>query len=93
MVAYLDKVKALTMKIKDFKIQQISREENKQVDVLANLASTFDFVKDRNTPLEFLQRPSIDVAKTNFYQTTMQSIQMEDIAKYLRNGELSFDKL
>ena len=69
MMAYIDEVKALVRKIKDFKIQQISREENKQVDVLTNLASTFDFIKDINIPLEFLARPSIDVAKTNIFQT------------------------
>ena len=53
MVVYLDEVKAISMKIKDFKIRQISREENKKVDALANLASAFDLISDRSVPLKF----------------------------------------
>ena len=64
-LAYLDKVKAMTIKIKDFRIQQIPQEENKQIDALANLASAIDFILDRNIPLEFLPNPSIEVSKTN----------------------------
>ena len=71
MVAYLVEVKALVMKIKDFKIQQIPQEENKQADVLANLSSTFDFIAVWNILMEFFPRPSIDVTKTNIFQTTM----------------------
>ena len=63
MSPYLDVVKAMTMKIKYFKIHQIPREKNKQADALANLASAFDFISDRSIPLEFLPNPSIDVAK------------------------------
>ncbi|GFY95336.1 hypothetical protein Acr_10g0007210 [Actinidia rufa] len=58
MVAYLDEVKNVSMKIKDFKIRQILREENRKADALANLASAFDFISDMNIPLEFLPNPS-----------------------------------
>ncbi|GFY99208.1 hypothetical protein Acr_13g0006090 [Actinidia rufa] len=61
MVAYLDEVKTISGKIRDFKIRQIPREENKKADALANLASTFDFILDRCKPLEFLASPSIKV--------------------------------
>ena len=54
MVAYLDEVKAMSMKIKNFKIRQIPRKENKKADALANLASTFDLISDKSIPLEFL---------------------------------------
>ena len=54
MVAYLDEVKNMSMKIKDFNILQISKEENKKADALANLVSAFDFILDRSIPLEFL---------------------------------------
>ena len=64
MVAYLDEVKNMSMKIKDFKIWQISREENRKADALANLASTFDFISDRSMSLEFLRNSSIEVAKS-----------------------------
>ena len=53
-VAYLDKVKNISMKIKYFKIRQIPREENKKANALANLVSTFDFILDRSIPMEFL---------------------------------------
>ncbi|GFS30826.1 hypothetical protein Acr_00g0014380 [Actinidia rufa] len=62
MVAYLDKMKAISMKIKDFKFCQILRVENKKADALTNLASAFDFISDRRVLLEFLPNPSIDVA-------------------------------
>ena len=51
MVAYLDEVKAISMKIKYFKICQIPKEESKKTDALANLASTFDFILDWSVPL------------------------------------------
>ena len=48
MVAYLDEVKNVLMKIKDFKICQIPREENKKADALGNLTSTFDFISPQS---------------------------------------------
>ena len=51
MMAYLDKVKAMSLKINSFKICQIPREENKQADALVNLTSTFDFILDRSISL------------------------------------------
>ncbi|GFS34966.1 hypothetical protein Acr_00g0037010 [Actinidia rufa] len=48
MIAYLGEVKTLSSKIKEFKINQIPREDNKKADALANLASTFEFISDRN---------------------------------------------
>ncbi|GFS46883.1 multifunctional protein 2 [Actinidia rufa] len=64
MMAYLDEVKAMSMKIKDFKIRQILREESKKADALANLASTFDFISDRSVLMDFLPNSSINVSKT-----------------------------
>ena len=64
MVTYLDEVKIMSTNIKDFKIRQIPREENKKVDALKNLASAFDFISDMSIPLKFLPNPSIEIAKT-----------------------------
>ncbi|GFS32916.1 hypothetical protein Acr_00g0025320 [Actinidia rufa] len=91
MIAYLDKVKAMSIKIKDFKICQILKEKNKQVDALANLTSAFDFISE-SFHLEFLPNPNIDVAK-NIFQATTNKTWMDDIITYLKDGELSFDKL
>ena len=82
MVAYLDEVKTISMKIKDFKICQIPREENKKDYALVNLASAFDFTSNRSVPMEFLPNPSIDVAKIVF-QTTTDLTWMDDIIMYL----------
>ena len=46
MVAYLDEVKTISTKIKDFKIRQISREETKKAGALANLALAFNFTSE-----------------------------------------------
>ena len=64
MEAYLDEVKNMSMKIKEFKIFQIPREVNKKDDALTNLTSAFNFfISDRNILLEFLPSPSIEIAK------------------------------
>ncbi|GFS33317.1 hypothetical protein Acr_00g0027750 [Actinidia rufa] len=65
MMAYLDEMKAISIKIKDIKICQIPREENKKVDALANLVLAFDFILDRSVPLEFFLNPSIDITLLN----------------------------
>ncbi|GFS41439.1 hypothetical protein Acr_00g0074330 [Actinidia rufa] len=84
MLSYLDEVKA--MKIKDFKICQIPQEENKQADVLPNLAFAFDFISDKSVLFEFLPNPSIDVAKI-FFQATTDPTWMDGIIAYLKYEE------
>ncbi|GFZ05308.1 hypothetical protein Acr_17g0008800 [Actinidia rufa] len=92
MVAYLDEVKTMSRKIRDFKIRQIPREEYKKADALANLASTFDFILDRCIPLEFLANPSIKVAKSVF-QAEQGLTWMNKVFMYLQDGTLLQDKL
>ncbi|GFZ14660.1 hypothetical protein Acr_24g0008500 [Actinidia rufa] len=82
MVAYLDEVKNMSMKIKDFKICQISRMENKKTDALANLTSTFDFISDKSIALEFLANQSIEIAKT-ICQVEAGPTWMDNIIAYL----------
>ena len=78
--------------LKDFRIQQIPREENKQADVLANLAFAFDFVTDSNVPLVFLWNLSIDITKINICQT-VGPIWIYDIANSLESGKLPFNEI
>ena len=92
MVSYLDEVKNISIKIKDFKIFQIPREENKKADALANLASVFDFISDRSISLEFLSDLSIEVAKI-VCPTEVEPTWMDDIIAYLQKGTLPPDKL
>ena len=92
MVAYLDEMKTISMKIKDFNIRQIPREENRKSNALANLASSFDFTLDRSALLEFLTNSSIDVAKIIF-QAVADPTWMDDIITYLQDGKLPSDRL
>ena len=92
MVAYLEEVKALLKKIKDFKLRQISREENRKVDALANLSLVFDFISDRNISLKFLLSCSINVAKP-IYKAIVAPTWMDDTNAYLQDGTLPSDKL
>ena len=78
MIAYLNEVKNISMKIRDFKIHQNFQEENKKAD--------------RSIPLEFLPNPSIDISKT-ISQETIDPTWMDDIIAYLQNGTLPLDKL
>ncbi|GFZ15780.1 hypothetical protein Acr_25g0001890 [Actinidia rufa] len=92
MVAYLNEVKTMSRKIRDFKICQIPREENKKADALAILASAFYFILDKHIPLEFLASPSTEVANPVF-QSKGSPTWMDKIFVYLQNGILPQDKL
>ena len=85
-------MKTMSMKIKDCMICQIPHEKNRKANALANLASTFDFISDKNIPLEFFPTPSIEIAKT-ISQTVTYLTRMDDIVAYLRGGTLPSDKL
>ncbi|GFS29582.1 hypothetical protein Acr_00g0007310 [Actinidia rufa] len=50
-VEFLDTFNGSQLVIKYFKIRQIPREKNRKADALANLASAFDFILDRNGTL------------------------------------------
>ena len=87
-LAYLDEVKNMSGKTKDFKIRQILREENKKADVLTNLTSTFDFVSNKSLPLEFLLNSSIEVTDQSVRQKRarhewMTLSHISKIARYL----------
>ena len=92
MAAYLDNVKIMSKKIKDFTIRQIPRKENKKADALANLASTFDFISDRSIHLEFLPNPSIDIIEP-VCSVEADPTWMDEIIAYLQHGTLPTDKL
>ena len=87
MVAYLDEVKNMSIKIKGFKICQILIEENKKANDQANIISAFDFISDRSIPLEFLSNLSIEIAKI-VCQIKVGLTWMDDIVTYLREGKL-----
>ncbi|XP_057463265.1 uncharacterized protein LOC130753291 [Actinidia eriantha] len=92
MIAYLDEVKIMMGKIKNFKICQIPKEENKQADALANLTSSFDFISDRSIPMEFLAGPSIQ-SEVAVFNAEEGPTWMDDIFAYLQYGTLPQDRL
>lgn len=58
MASYLDITKSIALKFDYFKIQQVPREENMQVDALANLGSSLSAEK-RTIPVGYLESPRI----------------------------------
>ncbi|GFS37343.1 hypothetical protein Acr_00g0051440 [Actinidia rufa] len=78
--------------LRDFKIRQILREENKKIDALANLVLAFDFILDRTIPLEYLSCPSIEVAKSA-YQANTGPTWLDNIIVYLKTRVLPSNKL
>ncbi|GFS41656.1 hypothetical protein Acr_00g0075590 [Actinidia rufa] len=92
MMAYLGEIKAASTKLKEFRIHQIPREDNKTADALAILASTFEFVSNRCVPLEFLGSPSIGGAN-QILQIEESPTWMDEIIAYLQGGTLPKDKL
>ncbi|GFZ12046.1 hypothetical protein Acr_23g0004310 [Actinidia rufa] len=84
-------VKTISRKIKDFRIRQIPREENRNADALVNLTLAFDFISDRSIPLEFLANPSIEFAKS-ICQVNASPTRMNDIMAYLQTSALPSDK-
>ncbi|KAI8555712.1 hypothetical protein RHMOL_Rhmol05G0196100 [Rhododendron molle] len=59
MQKYLDKVKSLVAKFKNFNIIRIPREDNVEADYLSKLATAREEAIPRNAPIRYLELPSI----------------------------------
>ena len=59
MIAYLNMVKTLLKRFKEFRIMQIPQEKNEQVDVLAKLALAMTDIWSKSVPVSHLSQPSI----------------------------------
>ena len=75
MAAFLQKAKDLLNAFSSFKIQQVPRERNTQVDALARLTSIKDFELLEVVPVEFLSTPSIMPTEP---QSTVNSVTSAD---------------
>ncbi|KAL6210705.1 hypothetical protein ACLB2K_015937 [Fragaria x ananassa] len=60
MAAYLSKVKSMLSSFTAYDIVQIPREQNERADALARLESVIDRNMEKNTPIEYLSKPSIE---------------------------------
>ena len=63
MEAYLTHVQNLAKNFDEFELTRIPRGENTSADALAALASTSDPSLRRVIPVEFIEKPSIDLGK------------------------------
>ena len=91
MAAYLQEVKRLAREFEWFKIEQIPRDENTEADSLAKLAFGFDFENPTRLPIEWLEKPSINV------KAAVNAIGEVDnwttpLVRHITNGELPQDK-
>ncbi|XP_070016055.1 uncharacterized protein [Nicotiana sylvestris] len=72
MQQYLEKVRELIKQFQNWKVRQITRDENFEVNALANLASTTDVASDANASVIHLSHSVLDpdVNEVNFNNLT-----------------------
>ncbi|KAK3040487.1 hypothetical protein RJ639_028772 [Escallonia herrerae] len=91
MAQYLQLVKPLASKFKNFTIQQIPRDLNTQADTLLRLASAEVTDVRRFVYLEFLKERSIN-SQTKIRVVDQEPCWMDMIIKYLSTGELPSER-
>ncbi|KAK3004883.1 hypothetical protein RJ639_018302 [Escallonia herrerae] len=87
MAQYLQLVKTLASKFKNFTIQRILRDQNTQADTLSRLASSEVPDVRRSVYLKFLKERSIS-SQTEIRVVDQEPCWMDIIFKYLSTGEL-----
>ncbi|KAI5326678.1 hypothetical protein L3X38_035752 [Prunus dulcis] len=93
MIQYLDKVQGLLKEFPTFTIQQVPRAENTHADALASLESALDTQFRLSTPVEHLDRPSIEeMEPIDSMQINEDPSWQDSIIDYLVNGNLPTDK-
>ncbi|KAK2998543.1 hypothetical protein RJ639_023122 [Escallonia herrerae] len=91
MAQYLQLVKTLASKFKNFAIQQIPRDQNTQADTLSRLASAEVTDVRCSVYLEFLKERSIS-SQTKIGVVNQEPCWMDIIIKYLSTGELPSER-
>ncbi|KAG7627144.1 Reverse transcriptase domain [Arabidopsis thaliana x Arabidopsis arenosa] len=103
MEAYLVHVQKLAKNFEEFELTRIPRGENTSVDALAALASTSDPSLRRVIPVEFIEKPSIELSEEEHVVPIQISADqddpdecssgwMEPIISYISEGKLPSDK-
>jgi len=103
MEAYLIHVQNLAKNFDEFELTRIPRGENTSADALAALASTSDTSLKRVIPVEFIEKPSIELGKEEHVLPIQISADqddpddcnsewMEPIISYISEGKLPSDK-
>ena len=92
MMRYLDKVKLQLQKFNEWKMTQITREENARVDALVEVAISLAVTQIVTLPIYYQDNPSI-LKKGQVSQVyDAQGSWMGQIIKYLEVGELIEDE-
>ncbi|KAI8529804.1 hypothetical protein RHMOL_Rhmol11G0002100 [Rhododendron molle] len=92
MLKYLEKVKAQISKLQSFSIVRIPREENIEADYLAKLATAKEDTIPRNTPVRYLELPSIFAPNIQVQAIDYISSWTSPIVEYITNGILPDNK-
>ncbi|XP_058189286.1 uncharacterized protein LOC131306874 [Rhododendron vialii] len=93
MQKYVDKVKAQVAKLQSFNIVRILREENDEADYLAKLATAKEDAIPRNTPVRYLELPSIISPDIEVQAINYSDSWTGPIVDYITNGTLPRDKV
>ncbi|KAF7151789.1 hypothetical protein RHSIM_Rhsim02G0177900 [Rhododendron simsii] len=93
MQKYVNKVKAEVAKLQSFNIVRIPREENNEADYLAKLATAKEDAIPRNTPIRYLESPSIFPPDIQVQVIDYSDSWTGPIVDYVTNGTLPKDKV
>ncbi|KAF7150290.1 hypothetical protein RHSIM_Rhsim02G0101800 [Rhododendron simsii] len=93
MQKYLDRVKDQIAKLQSFNIVRIPREENNEAYYLAKLATARDDAIPRNTPVRYLELPSIFASDIQVQAINYSDSWTSPIVDYKTNGALPDDKV
>ena len=91
MILYLKKVKELLRKFVVVQVKHIPRVENSRVDALAKLAIASQEDLNKQTPVEHLTEPSIDLYDKEVSPIMSEPSRMDPIWDYLIDGLLLDD--
>ena len=88
MVLYLKKVRELLRKFVLVQFRHISRAENSRADALAKLATTSQEDLNKQTPVEHLSEPSVDLSSEEVSPVMSEPSWIDPIWDYLVEGLL-----
>ena len=91
MILYLKKVRELLRKFVLVQVRHIPRPENSRADALAKLATASQEKLNKQTPVEHLAKPSIDLYDEEISPIVSELSWMDPIWDYLIDGRLPDD--
>nr|XP_009758262.1 PREDICTED: uncharacterized protein LOC104210972 [Nicotiana sylvestris] len=93
MQQYLEKVRELLKQFKTWKVIQIPREENAEVDALANLGSVADVSNEKNAIVVHLFHLTLDQTKNEPIIPSTNKIIVNNLKKRLEESKVKWPKV